>query len=163
MRLRWRRSRAVATSQHLKARSANPTSAMPQRGHNGASGAKGGSGPLWAGSNHFASQGGCEPCVISIFLPCSAPRSALTGSSTCWTAELGRTGRPTGGGRFQSAKLDDGGKTVKYLDIGDKFLEPDGTLSKDIMPDFLHLSPKGYQIWTDAVKGPIEELMGKKK
>jgi hypothetical protein len=33
--------------EHLKARSANPTSAMPQRGHNGASGAKDGSGPLW--------------------------------------------------------------------------------------------------------------------
>ena len=58
------------------------------------------------------------------------------------------------------AKLDDGGKTVKYLDIGDKFLQPDGTLTKEIMPDFLHLSPKGYQIWTDAVKGPIKELMG---
>jgi len=60
------------------------------------------------------------------------------------------------------AKLDDGGKTVKYLDIGDKFLQPDGTLTKEIMPDYLHLSEKGYQIWTDAVKGPIEELMGKK-
>jgi lysophospholipase L1-like esterase len=59
------------------------------------------------------------------------------------------------------AKLDDGGKTVKYLDIGDKFLEPDGTLPKEIMPDFLHLSEKGYQIWADAVKGPIKELMGK--
>ena len=31
------------------------------------------------------------------------------------------------------------------------------------MPDYLHLTPKGYQIWADAVKGPIEELMGKKK
>ena len=59
------------------------------------------------------------------------------------------------------AKLDDGGKTVKYLDIGDKFLEPDGTISKGIMPDYLHLSPKGYQIWADAVKGPIEKLLGK--
>lgn len=57
------------------------------------------------------------------------------------------------------AKLDDGGKTVKYLDIGDKFLPPSGILSKDIMPDFLHLSPQGYQIWADAVKGPIKELL----
>lgn len=60
------------------------------------------------------------------------------------------------------AKLDDGGKTVRYLDIGDRFLEPDGTLPKAIMPDYLHLSPQGYQIWADAVKGPIEDLLGKK-
>lgn len=58
------------------------------------------------------------------------------------------------------AKLDDG-KTVKYLDIGDKFLEPDGTLTREIMPDALHLSEKGYRIWADAVKGPIKELMEK--
>jgi lysophospholipase L1-like esterase len=57
------------------------------------------------------------------------------------------------------AKLDDGGKTVKYLDIGGKFLEPDGSLSKDIMPDFLHLSAEGYKRWADAVEGPIKELM----
>jgi lysophospholipase L1-like esterase len=60
------------------------------------------------------------------------------------------------------AKLDDGGKTVKYLDIGDKFLQPDGTISKEIMPDFLHLSEKGYQIWAEAVKGPIQELLSAK-
>lgn len=59
------------------------------------------------------------------------------------------------------AKLDDGGKTVRYLDIGDKFLSDDGTISKGIMPDALHLSEKGYQIWADAVKGPIAELLGK--
>ena len=60
------------------------------------------------------------------------------------------------------AKLDDGGKTVKYLDIGDKFLQPDGTISQDIMPDFLHPTAKGYQIWADAVKGTIMELLRKK-
>jgi lysophospholipase L1-like esterase len=57
------------------------------------------------------------------------------------------------------ARLDDGGKTVRYLDIGDKFLEPDGAISRKIMYDFLHLTDKGYQIWADAVKGPIKELM----
>jgi lysophospholipase L1-like esterase len=60
------------------------------------------------------------------------------------------------------SKLDDGGKTVKYLDIGAKFLQPDGTLSQDIMYDYLHLTSKGYQIWADAVKEPIIEWLGKK-
>lgn len=61
------------------------------------------------------------------------------------------------------SKLDDGGKTVKYLDIGAKFKEKDGSIPKEIMPDQLHLSEKGYQIWSDAVKGPIMELLGEKK
>jgi lysophospholipase L1-like esterase len=57
------------------------------------------------------------------------------------------------------AKLDDDGKTVRYLDIGDKFLEKDGTLSKEIMPDFLHLSKKGYEIEAHAIKPTLSELM----
>ena len=56
------------------------------------------------------------------------------------------------------AKLDDG-KSVFYLDIGDKFLQPDGTLTKEIMPDFLHLSAKGYQIWADSIAAKLAELM----
>jgi lysophospholipase L1-like esterase len=59
------------------------------------------------------------------------------------------------------AKLDDGGKTVKFLDIGDKFVQKDGVISREIMPDFLHFSERGYQIWADSVKGPINELLGK--
>lgn len=59
------------------------------------------------------------------------------------------------------AKLDDGGKTVKYLDIGAKFMEEDGTITREIMPDALHLSEKGYRIWADAVKGPIKDLLEK--
>lgn len=57
------------------------------------------------------------------------------------------------------AKLDDEGKTVKYLDFGDKFVGTDGTISKEIMPDFLHLSKKGYEIWADAVDKPLKELL----
>ena len=48
------------------------------------------------------------------------------------------------------AKLDDGSKTVKYLDIGDKFVQPDGSISKDIMNDYLHLTPAGYRIWATS-------------
>jgi lysophospholipase L1-like esterase len=56
------------------------------------------------------------------------------------------------------AKMDDG-KKVKYMDIGDKFLEKDGTISKEIMPDFLHLSPKGYGIWGDAVEPVLKGML----
>ena len=57
------------------------------------------------------------------------------------------------------AKLDDGGKTVKYLDIGEKFLEKDGSLSKDIMPDALHLSARGYEIWAEAITPTLKEML----
>jgi lysophospholipase L1-like esterase len=56
------------------------------------------------------------------------------------------------------AKLDDG-QNIHFLDIGEKFLKPDGSLTKDIMPDFLHLSAAGYQIWADAISPKLAELM----
>ena len=56
------------------------------------------------------------------------------------------------------AKLDDG-KRVKYVDISGKFIEADGTISQEMMPDFVHLSDKGYQIWADAVAEPLKQWM----
>jgi lysophospholipase L1-like esterase len=56
------------------------------------------------------------------------------------------------------AKLADG-KSLVYLDLAPRFLAQDGTLSKEIMPDFLHLSPKGYQIWGEAISGDLEKLL----
>jgi beta-glucosidase len=58
-------------------------------------------------------------------------------------------------------KLDDG-KMIHYLDIGPKFLDKDGVLPKEIMPDLLHLSPAGYQIWGDAIEEKLAKLMGEK-
>ena len=57
------------------------------------------------------------------------------------------------------AKMDDDGKTVKYLDIGEKFLEADGTLPKSIMPDALHPNAKGYEIWAEAIGPTVKEMM----
>jgi beta-glucosidase len=59
------------------------------------------------------------------------------------------------------SKIGDG-KMVRYLDIGPKFLEKDGTLTKEIMPDLLHLSPKGYRIWAEAVEPVVAETVGVK-
>jgi lysophospholipase L1-like esterase len=56
------------------------------------------------------------------------------------------------------AKLDDG-KTVFFKDIGKEFLDQNGGLSGEIMPDYLHLSAKGYDIWGKAIKADIEKLI----
>ena len=50
-------------------------------------------------------------------------------------------------------------KTVWYMDIGAKFLQPDGVLAQEIMPDRLHLSPKGYEIWAEAIEPKVKELL----
>jgi len=41
---------------------------------------------------------------------------------------------------------------VTYLDITGKFLNEDGSMSKEVMGDFLHPSAKGYAIWAEALK-----------
>ena len=56
------------------------------------------------------------------------------------------------------ARLDDG-KMVKFLDINPKFLEADGTLSTNIMPDLLHPNEPGYQIWADAMGPALDEML----
>jgi len=53
-------------------------------------------------------------------------------------------------------------KSVYYLDIGPKFLQPDGTLTRDIMPDLLHLNEKSYRIWAESIEPKVKELMGEK-
>jgi len=58
------------------------------------------------------------------------------------------------------AAIDDGGKSVKYVDFGPKLIGQDGTVPKELMPDGVHLSEQGYQVWADAVAAPLKELMG---
>lgn len=53
------------------------------------------------------------------------------------------------------------GERVQFIDIGSKFTGADGTVSKDTMPDLLHLSAKGYQIWVDALCQKIDEQLSK--
>jgi lysophospholipase L1-like esterase len=48
---------------------------------------------------------------------------------------------------------------IHYLDIGGDFLQPDGTISPAIMPDYLHPSAQGYAIMTAALEGPLQQLL----
>ncbi len=48
---------------------------------------------------------------------------------------------------------------VFYMDIGPKFLARDGALSTEIMSDLLHPTPKGYEIWAQAVQQPLSNLL----
>ncbi|MEX2176301.1 MAG: platelet-activating factor acetylhydrolase IB subunit [Pirellulaceae bacterium] len=50
-------------------------------------------------------------------------------------------------------------KHVFYLDIGGKFLAEDGTLSREIMPDLLHLNEKSYRIWAESIEPQVKKLM----
>jgi lysophospholipase L1-like esterase len=58
----------------------------------------------------------------------------------------------------QLATLDDG-VNVRYLDIGAKFLGPDGKIPDAIMGDHLHPTVAGYQIWADAMQPLLSEML----
>ena len=60
--------------------------------------------------------------------------------------------------KLAAARVVDG-EAVHYLDINSHFLTQEGILSAEIMPDFLHPSEKGYQIWASAMEPKIQTLM----
>ncbi|MDP0492591.1 MAG: sulfatase-like hydrolase/transferase [Verrucomicrobiota bacterium JB023] len=55
------------------------------------------------------------------------------------------------------AKFADG-ERVHYLDMDDVFLDEDGNLPKEIMPDYLHLVPQGYEMWAEAIEPKLKEF-----
>ncbi|MDA0832563.1 MAG: platelet-activating factor acetylhydrolase IB subunit [Planctomycetota bacterium] len=55
---------------------------------------------------------------------------------------------------------DEGDEMVHYLDIGKAFLEEDGTLSKEVMPDLLHLNEASYTTWAEQIESTVAALMG---
>ena len=53
------------------------------------------------------------------------------------------------------------GKRIRYLNINDKLADKDGRFREGMaMPDGLHLDVKGYQVWADALKPILTELLG---
>ena len=58
------------------------------------------------------------------------------------------------------AKLDDG-KHIFFQDIGSQYVELDGSISKNIMPDALHPNEAGYTIWAKAIEPKLKQWLRK--
>jgi len=77
--------------------------------------------------------------------------------------------KPTDGGRRKVAAVNeqikalDDGQRITFIDIGPQMIEPDGTISRDMMPDFVHPTAKGYQIWADAIQPIINKYVPAKQ
>jgi beta-glucosidase len=44
---------------------------------------------------------------------------------------------------------------VTFVDLTSQWLQPDGTLSPEIMPGFVHPNDRGYQLWADALQAVL--------
>jgi lysophospholipase L1-like esterase len=56
------------------------------------------------------------------------------------------------------AKLDNG-KTIVFLDINKVFLDAEGKVRGDLMPDFLHPNAHGYELWANAMEPTLAKLL----
>ena len=52
------------------------------------------------------------------------------------------------------------GRDVHFLNINAALANPDGTLSREVLPDLLHLSEKGYTIWQREMQPTLGKLLG---
>jgi (4-O-methyl)-D-glucuronate---lignin esterase len=52
------------------------------------------------------------------------------------------------------------GRSVRYVNVNDALADRDGKLFDGMMVDALHPTLKGYQIWADALKPILRELLG---
>jgi len=48
---------------------------------------------------------------------------------------------------------------VHWLDLTDTFLDDNGVLTKEVMPDALHPKEKGYRMWAEAMEPTLARLL----
>ena len=52
------------------------------------------------------------------------------------------------------------GKTIRFLNINDRLADAEGRLLDGMMHDRLHPTVQGYQVWADALKVILTEVLG---
>jgi lysophospholipase L1-like esterase len=84
-------------------------------------------------------------------------------------AEMKRANAPVAAYNDQWAKCDEAsriasqmadGMMIHFLNVNHVFLNEQGELTRDIMPDLLHPKTKGYRLWAEAMEPTIAKLMG---
>src|SRR5262249_28827658 len=58
----------------------------------------------------------------------------------------------------QLPRLADGHR-VRFLDIYQKFLNGNDTVDRSLLPDGVHPSALGYQVWANALAAPMKEML----
>jgi lysophospholipase L1-like esterase len=56
------------------------------------------------------------------------------------------------------SKLDNGG-SLRFIDIGSRFVDQTGLARQDLMPDYLHPNQQGYEVWAEAVKPTLDGML----
>ena len=51
-------------------------------------------------------------------------------------------------------------QNVFWIDFGQQFLDRDGLIPRELMPDYLHLSQRGYEMWAEAIEDRISSVLG---
>jgi beta-glucosidase len=54
-------------------------------------------------------------------------------------------------------------QNIFWVDFGHKFLRADGTMPRELMPDYLHLSKRGYEIWAESIEEKLSTILGDKR
>jgi lysophospholipase L1-like esterase len=87
-----------------------------------------------------------------IILTAVFPRNDNRAEPTAVFAEINRINE-------NIARMADG-KSIRYVNINDKLADKDGKQLDGMFVDGLHPTVKGYQIWADALKPILTELLG---
>ncbi|MBX3744102.1 MAG: hypothetical protein KF833_02230 [Verrucomicrobiae bacterium] len=56
-------------------------------------------------------------------------------------------------------KLPDG-ESVIWVDFGHRFIRANGSIPRDLMPDYLHLSPAAYGVWAESLEPVLARVIG---
>ncbi len=51
------------------------------------------------------------------------------------------------------------GNQIRFIDIGDRFVDHNGLARVDLMPDYLHPNLQGYEVWAEAIKPTLDDML----
>jgi lysophospholipase L1-like esterase len=120
---------------------------------------------LMIGTNNLGTRQSVEDTVAGIKCDVEAIHKKLPDSKILLLAVFPRGHKADDPFRAQIKEVNeeiakfDGKDNVKFLDINKNFLDDDGSLSKFVMPDYLHPHELGYEIWAKAMQPTLDELM----
>lgn len=118
------------------------------------------------GTNNTRNKSKPEQIAAGVQAICTKLRSKLPDTRILLLAIFPRGPKPTDPLRLNNeaankliAKISDD-KQIFFLDINSQLLTETGMLTREIMGDFLHPTPKGYEIWGKAIEPTVAKLMG---